>query len=201
MGLSYNLLTAYTSFVAIDTQIRLEGGRPVTVKQPLPLPQGVSDYAVGNRAFAQKTAMAPGLSHLSAALEVGEAYHEYKRECSAGEPSPTTPTSRGVPIELGNIAVTEGLSKDAIRRVLEKNMPSINRCHGQTRGTGSPLKGVVVFRLVVDSEGRVERVSLDQGKRKNRDDVRCMTKALEMLHFPAPEGGKGGVITVAFIVK
>ncbi|MGA1868351.1 MAG: VIT domain-containing protein [bacterium] len=48
LGLKYNLLTDYTSFVAIDSLIRNEGGESTTVKQALPLPQGVSDYAVGS---------------------------------------------------------------------------------------------------------------------------------------------------------
>jgi len=47
LGLKYNLLTAYTSFVAIDSKVRNKDGQVVTVKQPLPLPQGVSNYAVG----------------------------------------------------------------------------------------------------------------------------------------------------------
>jgi Ca-activated chloride channel family protein len=47
LGIEYNLLTAYTSFVAIDTEIRNDGKPVVTVRQPLPLPQGVSNYAVG----------------------------------------------------------------------------------------------------------------------------------------------------------
>ncbi len=47
LGLKYNLLTNYTSFVAIDSQIRNKGGESKTVKQALPLPHGVSDYAVG----------------------------------------------------------------------------------------------------------------------------------------------------------
>ncbi|MCD6521852.1 VWA domain-containing protein [Candidatus Calescamantes bacterium] len=46
LGLKYHLMTAYTSFVAVDTVVR-ETGEVVTVKQPLPLPQGVSNYAVG----------------------------------------------------------------------------------------------------------------------------------------------------------
>ena len=46
LGLKYHLMTDYTSFVAVDTIIR-ETGEVVTVKQPLPLPQGVSDYAAG----------------------------------------------------------------------------------------------------------------------------------------------------------
>lgn len=47
LGLKYNLLTNYTSFIAIDSVVRNAGGKQTTVKQPLPLPQGVSDYAVG----------------------------------------------------------------------------------------------------------------------------------------------------------
>ena len=47
LGLTYNLLTAYTSFVAVDTEIANATGESETVKQPLPLPQGVSNHAVG----------------------------------------------------------------------------------------------------------------------------------------------------------
>jgi Ca-activated chloride channel family protein len=46
LGLKYHLMTEYTSFVAVDKIIR-ETGEVVTVKQPVPLPLGVSDYAVG----------------------------------------------------------------------------------------------------------------------------------------------------------
>jgi Ca-activated chloride channel family protein len=46
LGLSHSLLTAYTSFVAVDTQVRHTGGT-TTVTQPLPMPQGVSDSAIG----------------------------------------------------------------------------------------------------------------------------------------------------------
>lgn len=50
LGLKYNLLTAYTSFIAIDSEIRNVGGEQTTVKQPLPLPQGVSEFAVSSSA-------------------------------------------------------------------------------------------------------------------------------------------------------
>ena len=48
LGLKYNLMTNYTSFIAIDEQVVYKDGKAVTVKQPLPLPEGVSDYAVGH---------------------------------------------------------------------------------------------------------------------------------------------------------
>jgi Ca-activated chloride channel family protein len=54
LGLKYHLMTQYTSFVAVDKIIR-KTGEVVTVKQPLPLPQGVSDYAVGEYSAATRT--------------------------------------------------------------------------------------------------------------------------------------------------
>ncbi len=53
LGLEYNLLTRLTSFVAIDSEIRNTEGDYVSVKQPLPLPQGVSNYAVGGAACSK----------------------------------------------------------------------------------------------------------------------------------------------------
>lgn len=47
LGLKYNLLTQYTSFIAIDPEARNKEGDQTTVKQPLPLPQGVPNTAVG----------------------------------------------------------------------------------------------------------------------------------------------------------
>lgn len=49
LGLSYNLLTAYTSFVAVDNVVRNAGGQTQLVKQPLPLPKGVENSAVGTQ--------------------------------------------------------------------------------------------------------------------------------------------------------
>ena len=46
--MKYHLLTNYTSFLAVDQVVR--NPHPAdsqTVKQPLPMPQGVSDLAVG----------------------------------------------------------------------------------------------------------------------------------------------------------
>ncbi len=47
LGLTYNLMTAHTSFVAVHDVVRNPGGDAKNVKQPLPLPKGVSNLAVG----------------------------------------------------------------------------------------------------------------------------------------------------------
>jgi Ca-activated chloride channel homolog len=47
LGLTYGLLTRYTSFVAVQEIVRRTAGDAEQVDQPLPLPAGVSDLAVG----------------------------------------------------------------------------------------------------------------------------------------------------------
>jgi len=48
LGLKYGLLTQYTSFIAVDKVVRnLAPQNSVDVDQPLPMPQGVSDLALG----------------------------------------------------------------------------------------------------------------------------------------------------------
>ncbi len=59
LGLKYNLLTAYTSFIAIDSEVRNVDGTQVTVKQPLPMPENVSDYAVGRNSYSMSSEIMP----------------------------------------------------------------------------------------------------------------------------------------------
>jgi Ca-activated chloride channel family protein len=47
LGLTYGLLTRYTSFVAVQELVRTAADDGEDVDQPLPLPHGVSDLAVG----------------------------------------------------------------------------------------------------------------------------------------------------------
>jgi Ca-activated chloride channel family protein len=47
LGLTYSLLTKYTSFIAVHEVVRRTSDGADDVDQPLPLPEGVSDRAVG----------------------------------------------------------------------------------------------------------------------------------------------------------
>jgi Ca-activated chloride channel family protein len=46
LGLKYELLTAFTSFVAVHEKVRNKEGAAEAVDQPLPLPEGVENSAV-----------------------------------------------------------------------------------------------------------------------------------------------------------
>jgi Ca-activated chloride channel family protein len=51
LGLSYSLLTKYTSFIAVLEKVRNPEGVANDVNQPSPLPKGVSDLAVGEEQY------------------------------------------------------------------------------------------------------------------------------------------------------
>jgi Ca-activated chloride channel family protein len=68
IGLSYSLLTPYTSFISVHEIVRNENGHAENVDQPLPLPLGVSDLAVGGGSVA--TGAEPELYWIGAALLV-----------------------------------------------------------------------------------------------------------------------------------
>ena len=66
LGLAYDLLTRYTSFVAVHETVRNASGVAENVTHPQPLPRGVSDAAVGGMAVGAE----PGLVWLVALVLV-----------------------------------------------------------------------------------------------------------------------------------
>jgi Ca-activated chloride channel family protein len=79
LGLRFHLMTQYTSFVAVDTVVR-DTGEAVTVKQPLPLPDGVSDLAVGEGGMARTKIAAPATSTMAFADASKAAGLVYEKE-------------------------------------------------------------------------------------------------------------------------
>lgn len=49
LGLNYSMMTEYTSFIAVTETVRNTNGDSTDVNQPLPLPENVSNLAVGGR--------------------------------------------------------------------------------------------------------------------------------------------------------
>ena len=83
LGLTYNLLTAYTSFVAVDDVVRNPGKNAQSVKQPLPLPAGVENSAVGTPIHTTPEPGTWALLTVVAAVLGARLYHARKRRCAA----------------------------------------------------------------------------------------------------------------------
>jgi Ca-activated chloride channel family protein len=77
LGLTYNLLTAYTSFIAVHEVVRNTDGPGDEVAQPLPLPKHVSNLAVGGSVSTVPEPEMYLLLAIAALLAIGVAYKKY----------------------------------------------------------------------------------------------------------------------------
>jgi Ca-activated chloride channel family protein len=198
------LLTAYTSFVAVDTRVRSKDGQVITVKQPLPLPQGVSDYAVGNTSMDRK--MGSGILAVPTALHRESRIKERgmsagKLEHHVAQDSVAETEVSTSQLGLEKIRVTGKLSQPSVKKRLEKQLSQMAACYRVLPEKGRFLDGRVVFEMIIDSSGAVVDLKrVDKGK-KYRDLAQCILKHLRNLRFPVPKDGKGVLITVSFVVK
>ncbi len=85
LGLKYNLLTQYTSFIAVDSVVRNSTGQVTPVDQPSPLPAGVSELAVG--AEVPATPEPPLVAMLAVSLGMVGGIAAWKRRASRGSGS------------------------------------------------------------------------------------------------------------------
>lgn len=183
LGLTYNLLTAYTSFVAIDTEVRNDDGKQTTVNQPLPLPQGVSDYAIGNS--YKRVSSAPYLSQQFSSTGGMGFVHE--------EVAQTEKDKRHV--KAGKITISGSLSKNAVQKVLQQHINNIQSCYAK-----SGLKGKFTVKLVIGSNGNVKSVSIFLSELKNKNAEKCIVRQIKKWQFPAAQKGKEtkAIITLVF---
>jgi Ca-activated chloride channel family protein len=198
LGLAYNLLTAYTSFIAVDTRVRAANGKPVTVKQPLPLPQGVSDLAVGNETSFKTKTQTLTAAPLPVAGECvpGRGRLQSKDETSA----PGSALSEKILFAVKEVAVSGGLPEHPFKTAVEQAMPAINACY-RASGSQSIPKAEVLFTLLVGPDGRVTKASMEKTQGRYKDFERCVVKRLKALRFPARAGGNEVLVTITFALE
>jgi len=183
LGLTYNLLTAYTSFVAIDTQVRNQNGQVTTVKQPLPLPQGVSDYAVGGMKLSRAYAPLMALRAAPAELE-DKTLREQTR--------PKEEDKRKV--VLGDVTVSEGLSKEVVLSVIQKKIIEMEKSFLVSE-PGRKL----VLRLTIGQDGKVKNVRILSSSMKNGRFQQSIIEQVKKWQFPATQGGREAKITFSLV--
>ncbi len=187
LGLKYNLLTEYTSFVAIDSEVRLKDGQATTVTQPLPLPQGVSDLAVGGRGMMQYSKnMGMSLPALSGPVQEALVSKEDKNEKD----------KKSAIIRLEKVIVSSGLSKEIVQRLIEGQMNPVQSCYNKEVRNLLKNKGKIVLKIDIDSKGAIVKISVERDDLKSNPVMTCITRELLKLHMPPSSGGKNEMITV-----
>lgn len=205
LGLKYNLLTAYTSFVAIDSLVRNKDGKSTTVNQPLPLPQGVSDSALaGGRGIMAKSSRAKGFwCRLTAAQKTALAppppapapsvlkEESPKKDIATADAEAEKSVPKGNVIILHDeIKITGSLSRQDALEMIQKHLRAIDRCYQQTLQNTPELKGKAALKIVTDAAGQVTDVRFESENLKNEALKACITNLVKNWKFSASKDGK-----------
>ena len=160
LGLKYGLMTKYTSFIAVDHRVRREGGKLVTVKQPVPLPKGVSERAVGGmgghmggkgRMMPAKLMRGPSAPPVSPAPSMDRPSRGRPAREEVDKRS-TRPDANRV---FARVVACAGCQVSAARAALLGRPGLLRRLQQLVRQAGLPK---VVLTLVLDASGRVTAV-------------------------------------------
>ncbi len=180
LGLDYHLLTAYTSFVAVDNEVRNINGQWTGVKQPLPLPEGVSDYAVGGQAnYAPALAMqeSRGMStKMESRLTETDAVRELKSSVNK---------DKAPKISMVSVTTGKGLTKDQILKVGEAQIVHLEKCSAGIHGPET-----VKINMTINSDGTVKDVKMESGKIRNAKWCQCVLDQMKKWLFPATTSGE-----------
>lgn len=181
LGLTYNLLTNYTSFVAVDSEVRNKNGKTTTVKQPLPLPEGVSDYAVGG---LSRSAGAPAPMMMSKQKALAQESFGYAEPMLQDKAEPEK-KAEAVFLKISEITVKGGLTKESIRKAADKQLLSLRSCLPTTQPSAK-----IKIKLTIDASGAVKAVEIVSTDIKDKAVQQCMQRMVKAWKFDANSAGK-----------
>ncbi len=199
LALKYSLMSAYTSFVAIDSQVRNKDGEAQTVAVPVPLPDQVSPYAAPGHAYVggagalgfssmknakkgllcQRLAAPPPASH---PVRTKEAMSYTGRDALSedlAEPEEEAKVEKDVPaVVIEEVRVRGTLDEAEVRRVLEKAVKkwSRERCM-------AGLQGTLVLSLEVLPSGKACHVRIRDAEDREEMALKCLIKKAQRLSF------------------
>lgn len=208
LGLKYNLLTAYTSFIAVDTQKRDPAGQAVTVKQPLPLPRGVSSYALGRslgspQILRSKAAEPPAAGfgrRLPLAEEKASDEIDQRQTLPDKEKTRTDRDAReALAVSLGKTKVTGGLIDEDVRTVLKQHLRRIDQCWRQAVIMRTPEE--LVIRLVIDASGRVAKAEIENDSLLPLPFRHCLLAYLKQMIFPRTQARLQTAVKVTYTLN
>jgi Ca-activated chloride channel family protein len=191
LGLKYSLLTDYTSFVAVDTEVRLKDGKAVTVKQPLPLPEGVSEYAVGgSRADGARYSHARRPMPVVPPAQAGK----MAKQTETSEPAADIEKPRELPpaAEVSiQVTAKEISSADAEAAIKNTSFPAIIRT-----AAANKVKGTAVIKISTAPDGKVIKAERINGTIVNTG---WLIEILKQIVFPTTPNG--AEIKVTFTIN
>ncbi len=214
LGLEYRIVTAYTSFVAVDRSRTVGDGEPATVVQPVEAPAGV-EVQSAPPAHAMYGAAAPAAGLMGSAAgdaagvgglgligtgQGGGGYgagrvHGLGRVDVGGGEGAARLAERSlkanvkVPqVRAGNAVVAGSLDKQLVQRVIRRHHRQIRYCYERALNKNPKLAGRLVLELVIDALGKVTKATVSEDQLKDPAVAECVTRQAARWRFPKGAG-------------
>ncbi len=221
LGLTYRLVTAYTSFVAVDRSRVVGDGDPKTVVQPVEAPAGVDPAMAmpGQVVTLHGGGRAAGFGGLGLS-GVGRGGGGYGRgsirlksrkapRIRLGKAAVRGPVASGDEGVLGDASpasrpqvapaspmVMGSLDKSIIQRVIRRHRHEIRYCYEKRLVAVPTLKGKLVLEFTIAANGAVVAVQVKDSTLGDSEVEQCVARRAKRWAFPAPKGG--GVVVVRY---
>lgn len=209
LGLQYHLLTAYTSFVAVDSLVRNKGGDQTTITQPLPLPEGVSDYAVGGAMgppplaagrpmmYKASPSTAPPPAGTVAETQRWRETSSQARDKKTEGPEDESARGKAARSSILSLTVEGALSETTVRAFIEQQLVTLDPCHDTRKVKGAPQEITLV--IIFDAGGTVRDVQAQAPTKIPAHMERCLMKAVKAWKITTP--GTGAETRVSARIK
>jgi Ca-activated chloride channel family protein len=199
LGLEHHLMTAYTSFVAVDHVVRNIDGKRTTVRQPIPLPAGVSESAIPGDAYGYATGLG-GLGTRGTGSGGGGlgimGGHAIGRLGGGDLGGRGKSAIRVVP---GKTVIMGSLDKEVIGRAIRRNLARVRYCYEKELTKDPALAGKVAVRFRIGPEGDVLDAQIAESTLGNAAVEECILRVMRTLKLPKPHGGGTVIVTYPFV--
>ncbi len=210
LALEHRLVTAYTSFVAVDRSRKVDGPS-TTMVQPVECPEGVDCAMAGaelvgptaghevRRVIRQSPIGGGGGGGGVARAPAGVLGQLRKPGGAAGSGWAVGGLVQKSPSAMRSVG-QGSLDRNVIQQVVNRNIARIQRCYERELLRQPGLSGKLVVEWIIGKDGRVTRVRVVYDSTGSSAVANCIMTAIRGWRFPAPTGGEV-VVSYPFIFK
>jgi TonB family protein len=100
---------------------------------------------------------------------------------------------------VGAAEVRGSLSKEIIRRVIQRRVNEVRFCYEQELHARPDLHGRVNVKFIISPEGAVQAATIESTELAAARVEACIVQAVRRFTFPAPDGGGIAVVSYPFV--
>jgi len=104
-------------------------------------------------------------------------------------------------IRSGNADVRGSLSKEVIRRVIQRHINEVRFCYEQELNSRPDLSGRVQVKFIVSPSGAVQAANVESSTLGAARAETCIAAAVRRWTFPAPDGGGIVIVSYPFVLE